>query len=170
MTRKPWSHVRISIYRTWAFVEYKAKRVCLHYLIGLSLLLVSLHCSKKFSSRYPGFSPSSKSSVSKLKIRPGMVDKGTLCGYATSDSLFLMFLNDAYARMDIFLTACDGILSWLTGCMILCDSKNIYPFEINCFTLPSRTFLLCENFKSKSYSFWTSSFLYQNLIHKKGKS
>ena len=93
--QKALSHVRILIYRTWAFVEYKAKRVCLHYLIGLSLLLVSLHCSKKFSSRYPGFSPSSKSSVSKLKIRPGMVDKGTLCGYATSDSLFIMFLNDA---------------------------------------------------------------------------
>ena len=97
MTRKPRSHVRILIYRTWAFVKYKAKRVCLKHYIGLSLdlLLVSLHCSKKFSSRYPGFPPSSKSSISKLQIRPGMVDKETLCGYATSDSLFIMFLNDA---------------------------------------------------------------------------
>ena len=28
--------------------------------------------------------------------------------------------------MDIFLTACDGIESRLTGRMILCDSDNIY--------------------------------------------
>ena len=95
MTRKPRSHVRILIYRTWDFVKYKAKLVCLKHYIVLGLLLVSLHCSKKFSSRYPGFPPSLKSSISKLQIRPGMVDKETLCRYATSDSLFIMFLNDA---------------------------------------------------------------------------
>ena len=68
MTRKPRSHIEILIYRTWAFVKYKAKRVCLKHYIVLSLLLISLHCSKKFSSGYPGFSPSSKSSISNFKF------------------------------------------------------------------------------------------------------
>ena len=52
MTRKPRSHVRILIYRTWAFVKYKAK----HY-IGLSLLLVLCIAPRSFPPGTPVFPP-----------------------------------------------------------------------------------------------------------------
>ena len=57
-------------------------------VVGFSALLQEVFL------QVPRFSPSSKSSISKLQIRPGMVAKEPLCGCATSDSLFIMFLND----------------------------------------------------------------------------
>ena len=73
---------------------YKVKRVCFKHYIGLSLLLV-LYIAPTGFLQVPRFFPSSKFSISKLRIRPGMVDKEPLCWCATSDSLFIIFLNDA---------------------------------------------------------------------------
>ena len=73
---------------------YKVKRVCFKHYIGLSLLLVLCIAPTGFL-QVPRFFPSSKFSISKLRIRPGMVDKEPLCWCATSDSLFIIFLNDA---------------------------------------------------------------------------
>ena len=55
MTRKPRSHIEILIYRTWAFVKYKAKRVCLKHYIVLSLLFSAL--LQEVFLRVPRFFP-----------------------------------------------------------------------------------------------------------------
>ena len=68
---------------------------CPQFVVGSRL------CSERFFFGYSGFPFSSKTNTFKFRFQPGMVDKESLCGWATTKSLFLFYFFSSYSTITV---------------------------------------------------------------------
>ena len=86
------------------------KSWCQHH-IWVEFVVDSLLCSDRFFSGYSGFPLSSKTNISKLPIRPGIVGEEPLHRCATSKSLLLLSWVFGTKKKSAILTGLESMTS-----------------------------------------------------------